>query len=147
MTIVSCWQEFLFTYLHCFIAGGITINHRQTVAEARIAELHNATYQLGHRYNHLQIEKQIQKSTSLYLSLFLKYIQLRKALTRGLSDARERAHLILLNFWQILFFIFIWKLNMLKVAYTSGPIFEKIMKRYPIFSLQIIYYQIDQMHK
>ena len=34
-----------------------------------------------------------------------------------------------------------------KVAYTSGLIFEKIMKRYPIFSLHIIYYQIDQMHK
>ena len=34
-----------------------------------------------------------------------------------------------------------------KVAYTSGPIFEKIMKRYPIFSVQIINYQIDQMHK
>ena len=27
-----------------------------------------------------------------------------------------------------------------KVAYTSGPIFEKIMKRYPIFSVQIINY-------
>ena len=35
----------------------------------------------------------------------------------------------------------------LKVAYTSGPIFEKIMKRYPIFSVQIINYQIDQKHK
>ena len=35
----------------------------------------------------------------------------------------------------------------LKVAYTSGPIFEKIMKRYPIFSLQIINYQIDLKHK
>ena len=34
----------------------------------------------------------------------------------------------------------------LKVAYTSGPIFEKIMKRYPIFSEQIINYQIDQMY-
>ena len=34
-----------------------------------------------------------------------------------------------------------------KVAYTSGPIFEKIMKRYPIFSLQIINYQIDLKHK
>ena len=35
----------------------------------------------------------------------------------------------------------------LKVAYTSGPIFKKIMKRYPIFSEQIINYQIDQKHK
>ena len=35
----------------------------------------------------------------------------------------------------------------IKVAYTSGPIFEKIIKRYPIFSLQINYYQIDQKHK
>ena len=34
-----------------------------------------------------------------------------------------------------------------KVAYTSGPIFEKIIKRYPIFSLQINHYQIDQKHK
>ena len=34
-----------------------------------------------------------------------------------------------------------------KVACTSGPIFEKNMKRYPIFSLQIINYQIDLMHK
>ena len=32
------------------------------------------------------------------------------------------------------------------MAYTSGQIFEKIMKRYPIFSVQIINYQIDQMH-
>ena len=36
----------------------------------------------------------------------------------------------------------------IKVACTSGPFFEKkIMKRYPIFSLQRNYYQIDQMHK
>ena len=35
----------------------------------------------------------------------------------------------------------------LKVAYTSGPIFDKIMKRYPIFSVQIINYQIDQKYK
>ena len=35
----------------------------------------------------------------------------------------------------------------IKVACTSGQIFEKIMKRYPIFSVQIINYQIDQMHK
>ena len=34
-----------------------------------------------------------------------------------------------------------------KVAYTSGPFFEKIMKRYPIFSLQIHYHQIDQRHQ
>ena len=34
-----------------------------------------------------------------------------------------------------------------KVAYTSGPIFEKNMKRYPIFSVQIINYQIAQKHK
>ena len=31
----------------------------------------------------------------------------------------------------------------IKVACTSGPFFEKIMNRYPIFSLQINYYQID----
>ena len=30
--------------------------------------------------------------------------------------------------------------NSIKVAYTSGPFFEKIMKRYPIFSLQIYFY-------
>ena len=36
---------------------------------------------------------------------------------------------------------------LVKVAYTSGQIFEKIMKRYPIFSLQIINYQIDLLHK
>ena len=29
----------------------------------------------------------------------------------------------------------------------SRPIFEKIMKRYPIFSVQIIYYHIGHMHK
>ena len=34
-----------------------------------------------------------------------------------------------------------------KVAYTSGPIFEKIMKRYIIFSVQIINNQIDQSIK
>ena len=34
-----------------------------------------------------------------------------------------------------------------KVAYTSDPFFEKIMKRYPIFSLQINYHQIGQRHK
>ena len=39
------------------------------------------------------------------------------------------------------------KLTSLKVAYTSGPIFEKIMKRYPIFSVQKIDHQIDQKHK
>ena len=39
------------------------------------------------------------------------------------------------------------KYALLKVAYTSGPIFEKIMKRYPIFSVQIINYQINQKHK
>ena len=33
-----------------------------------------------------------------------------------------------------------------KVACTSGPIFEK-NKRYPIFSIQIINYQIDRLHK
>ena len=37
--------------------------------------------------------------------------------------------------------------QVIKVAYTSGPIFEKIMKRYPIFSVQIINYQIDQKYK
>ena len=34
----------------------------------------------------------------------------------------------------------------LKVANTYGPIFEEIMKRYAIFSVQIINFQIDQMH-
>ena len=34
-----------------------------------------------------------------------------------------------------------------KVAYTSGPIFEKNMKRYPIFSVQNIDHQIDQRHE
>ena len=38
-------------------------------------------------------------------------------------------------------------MNLFKVACTSAPIIEKIMKRYPIFSVQIIYYQIDQMQK
>ena len=36
---------------------------------------------------------------------------------------------------------------LIKVAYTSGPIFEKNMKRYPIFSVQIINNQIVQNHK
>ena len=35
----------------------------------------------------------------------------------------------------------------LKVAYTSGQFFEKNMKRYPIFSLQINYHQTDKMYK
>ena len=34
-----------------------------------------------------------------------------------------------------------------KMACTSGPFFDKIMKRYHIFPTQINYYQIDQMHK
>ena len=34
-----------------------------------------------------------------------------------------------------------------KVVCTSGPFFEKMMKRYPIFSLQIRHCQIDQKHK
>ena len=38
-------------------------------------------------------------------------------------------------------------INSFKVAYTSGPIFEKIMKRYPIFSVQNIDHQIDQKHE
>ena len=38
-------------------------------------------------------------------------------------------------------------IDSIKVAYTSGPIFEKIMKRYPIFSVQIINYQRVQKHK
>ena len=33
------------------------------------------------------------------------------------------------------------------MAYTSDPIFEKILNGYPIFSLQIIYYQVVQMQK
>ena len=37
--------------------------------------------------------------------------------------------------------------NSFKGACTSGQFFEKkIMKRYTIFSLQMNYYQIDQMH-
>ena len=43
-----------------------------------------------------------------------------------------------------------WTVNyhqaVIKLACTSGPIFKKIMKRHPIFSVQIINYQIDQMH-
>ena len=42
---------------------------------------------------------------------------------------------------------FLCQSTLFKVAYTSGPIFKKIMKRYPIFSVQIINYQIDQKHK
>ena len=38
-------------------------------------------------------------------------------------------------------------LTHIKVAYTSGPIFEKMKKRYPIFSVQKIDYQTDQKHK
>ena len=34
-----------------------------------------------------------------------------------------------------------------KVAYTSGPIFDKNYEAVPIFSVQIINYQIDQKHK
>ena len=46
----------------------------------------------------------------------------------------------------------LWELNYYrvmshKVACTFGPFFEKIMKRYPIFSLQINNHQIDQRHK
>ena len=41
----------------------------------------------------------------------------------------------------------IFAAKVIKVACTSGPIFEKNMKRYNIFSVQIIKYQIDQMHK
>ena len=37
--------------------------------------------------------------------------------------------------------------KIMKVGYSSGPIFEKIMKRYPIFCVQIINYQIDQKLK
>ena len=37
----------------------------------------------------------------------------------------------------------LFPLRRVKVAYTSGPFFEKIIKRYPIFSLQINYYRID----
>ena len=40
-----------------------------------------------------------------------------------------------------------WMQNLIKVACTSGPFFEKIIKRYPIFSLQKNYYQIDQKHR
>ena len=46
-----------------------------------------------------------------------------------------------------LFFLLLTYFTGFKVAYTAGPIFEKIMKRYPIFSVQIISYQIDQKHK
>ena len=42
---------------------------------------------------------------------------------------------------------FVVAMASIKVAYTSGPIFEKIMKRYSIFSVQIIDYQIDQKQK
>ena len=35
----------------------------------------------------------------------------------------------------------------IKGACTSAPNIEKIMKRYPIISVQIINYQFDQMHK
>ena len=41
----------------------------------------------------------------------------------------------------------IFAVYIFKVACTSGPIFEKNMKRYPLFSLQIINYQIDLMQK
>ena len=45
--------------------------------------------------------------------------------------------------------IYLWTSmeRQIKVACTSGPFFEKIIKRYPIFSLQINYHQIDQKHK
>ena len=39
-------------------------------------------------------------------------------------------------------------LEKLNMAFTSGPFFEKkCMKRYPIISLQIMFYQIDYMHE
>ena len=41
--------------------------------------------------------------------------------------------------------IFFNKCNF-KVAFSSGPIIEKLMKRYPMFSVQKNYYQIDQIH-
>ena len=39
------------------------------------------------------------------------------------------------------------KVLSIKVACTSGPFFEKIMKRYPILSVQINDHHIDQMNK
>ena len=33
------------------------------------------------------------------------------------------------------------------MAYTSGAIFEKKIMKHPVFSVQIIYNQIDQMYK
>ena len=35
----------------------------------------------------------------------------------------------------------------IKVACTSGPISSKIMNGYPIFSVEIIDRQVEQMHK
>ena len=54
---------------------------------------------------------------------------------------------LLVNYMVILDNMIALVLSFFKVAYTSGPIFEKIMKRYPIFSVQIINYQIDQKYK
>ena len=39
------------------------------------------------------------------------------------------------------------RIGCFKVTCTSAPVFEKIMKRYPIFSVQINDYQIDQIQK
>ena len=36
---------------------------------------------------------------------------------------------------------------LVKVACTSAPFSSKIMNEYPIFSVQIIEHQVDQMHK
>ena len=35
----------------------------------------------------------------------------------------------------------------IKVAYTSCQIFEKFMNGYPIFSVEKIYHQVDEIHK
>ena len=40
-----------------------------------------------------------------------------------------------------------WDNYFFKVACTSALVFENIMKRYPVFSVQTINYQIDQMHE
>ena len=51
------------------------------------------------------------------------------------------------NSWRSVTMFVILCRSAIKVAYTSGRIFEKIMKRYPIFSVQKIDHQIDQKHE
>ena len=78
------------------------------------------------------------QNTSKLLTQGYRYHKLRKTFGKFFRSYSE----LLSTFCDISFQEYVFK-----VACTSAPFFEKIMKRYPIFSVQIINYQIDQMHK